>query len=62
MQMSRIAALHRFVRQLLGDQSAVTVIEYSLIVCLIATAAVGAFTRVGQNVLNMLGPAASMLN
>lgn len=54
--------MRRFVRRLLGDQRAVTAIEYSLIVFLIATAAIGAFTRVGQNVMNMLGPAASAMH
>ena len=52
----------RFVCRLIGDTSAVTAIEYSLIVFLIGTAAISAFTRVGQNVLNMLGPAASALH
>jgi Flp pilus assembly pilin Flp len=49
-------------RRLAGDTSAVTAIEYSLIIFLISTAAIGAFTRVGHNVLNMLGPAASALH
>lgn len=49
-------------RHLLIDQTAATAIEYSLIVFLIATAAIGGFTVAGQNVLNMLGPAANALN
>jgi len=50
-----------FVRRLLGDQRAVTGIEYSLIVCLIACAAVGAFTSLGQHILSPLGPIAAAL-
>ena len=57
----RVAIMWRFVNRLARDESAVTAIEYSLIVFLIGTAAIGAFIRVGQNVLNMLGPAASAL-
>ena len=49
-------------RRLLRNQSAATMIEYSLIVCLIASAAVGGFSYVGQHVMNMLGPAANALN
>jgi Flp pilus assembly pilin Flp len=51
----------RFVRRLMADQRAVTAIEYSLIVCLIASAAIGAMTNLGHHVLNMLGPAANAL-
>jgi Flp pilus assembly pilin Flp len=57
-----VEIMWRFVRRLAGSDSAVTTIEYSLIVFLIGTAAIGAFTRVGHNVLNMLGPAASALH
>jgi Flp pilus assembly pilin Flp len=48
-------------RRLLSDNKAVTALEYSLIVFLIATASVAAMSRVGQTVMNMLGPAASAL-
>jgi pilus assembly protein Flp/PilA len=51
-----------FVRQLIADQRAVTAIEYTLIVALIASAAIGAMTSVGHNVMNMLGPAANALS
>ena len=43
------------VRRLCRDRSAVTAIEYSLIVCLIATAAIGAFSRVGHSMVSILG-------
>lgn len=49
------------VRQLLADQRGVTVIEYTLIVVLIASVSIGAFSAVGRNVMNMLGPAANAL-
>jgi Flp pilus assembly pilin Flp len=48
-------------RRLIGDLRAVTAIEYSLIVFLIGTAGIGAMTTVGQNVMDMLGSAASAL-
>ncbi|MBV8393969.1 MAG: Flp family type IVb pilin [Alphaproteobacteria bacterium] len=48
-------------RRLLADKRAVTSIEYALIVCLIATAAIAGMTTLGRNVLNMLGPAANAL-
>lgn len=54
--------MSRFMCRLIDDRSAVTAVEYSLIVFLIGTTAIGAFTTVGQNVLNMLGPAASALH
>lgn len=48
-------------RRLLVNQRAATMIEYSLIVCLIACAAVGSFSNLGRKVMNMLGPAANAL-
>jgi Flp pilus assembly pilin Flp len=48
-------------RRLFRSQRAATVIEYSLIACLISIVAVGTFTTVGQKVMNMLGPAANAL-
>lgn len=49
-------------RHLLTDRTAATAVEYTLIVFLIATAAIAGFTLAGQNVLNRLGPAANALN
>jgi Flp pilus assembly pilin Flp len=57
-----VVIMWRFVCRLAGNESAVTVIEYSLIIFLIGTAAIGAFTRVGHNVMNMLGPTAGALH
>jgi Flp pilus assembly pilin Flp len=51
-----------FLRRLRGDQRAVTTIEYSLIVCLISTAAIGALTNVGQTMLAFLGNTANALH
>ena len=51
-----------FLRRLLKNQRAATVIEYSLIACLISIVAVGAITVVGQKVMNMLGPAANAMS
>jgi Flp pilus assembly pilin Flp len=48
-------------RRLLVDDRAVTAVEYALIVCLIATAAVAGMTTAGHSVMNMLGPMASAL-
>ncbi|UYN96701.1 MAG: Flp family type IVb pilin [Enhydrobacter sp.] len=48
-------------RKLLADCKAATAIEYTLIVFLIASAAIGGMSLVGQNVLNMLGPAANAM-
>lgn len=48
-------------RRLYNSQRAATLIEYSLIVCLIAGVAIGAMSNMGQKVLNMLGPAANAL-
>lgn len=48
-------------RRLMSNQNAATMIEYALIVCLIAGVAIGAFTKVGQSVLGMLGPASNAL-
>ena len=53
--------MQSFLRRLSGDQRAVTTIEYSLIVCLISTAAIGALTTVGQTMLNFLGNTANAL-
>ena len=49
-------------RRLYKNQGAATMIEYSLIVCLIACAAVSGLTYLGQRVLNMLGPMANSLS
>ncbi len=49
-------------RHLLKNQRAATMIEYSLIVCLIACATIGAMTTLGHSVLNRLGPATNALN
>ncbi len=49
-------------RRLYRNQRAATLIEYSLIVCLIATAAIGAMTSVGQAVLTRLMPVLNALN
>ena len=46
-------------RRLYKNQRAATMIEYSLIVCLIACAAIGGMTFLGQHVLNLLGPLAN---
>ena len=51
-----------FLRRLRGDQRAVTTIVYSLIVCLISTAAIGALTNVGQTMLAFLGNTANALH
>lgn len=56
-----VEVMRAFTRRLCGDQRAATVIEYSLIVFLIGTAAIGALTRVGQSVLNVLGAAANAM-
>ena len=48
-------------RRLYENQQAATMIEYSLIVCLIACVAIGGMTYLGQRVLNMLGPMANTL-
>lgn len=46
-------------RRLFADESAATAIEYSLIVCLIATATVVAISSFGQKVTNLLGQMSS---
>jgi Flp pilus assembly pilin Flp len=43
-------------RRLVADDVAATGIEYTLIACLISTVAVGAFSVLGQKVMNMLAP------
>jgi Flp pilus assembly pilin Flp len=48
-------------RQLFADQSAVTAIEYTLIVALISVAAISTMTTLGQKLMNMLGPAANAM-
>jgi Flp pilus assembly pilin Flp len=48
-------------RRLMSNQNATTVIEYSLIICLIAVAAIGGMTKVGHSVLGMLGPTSNAL-
>jgi Flp pilus assembly pilin Flp len=50
-----------FVRRLLADQRAVSVVEYTLIVALIASVSIGAFSAVRRSVMNMLGPAANAM-
>ncbi len=50
------------VRQLVKNQQAATLIEYSLIVALVATAAVSAMGTVGASVLNILTAAAVAMN
>jgi Flp pilus assembly pilin Flp len=57
-----LKSMQSFLRRLSGDQCAVTTIEYSLIVCLISTAAIGALTTVGQSMLNFLGNTANALH
>ena len=57
----RSSEMRSFVRRLLCDRRAVTAVEYSLIVCLIATAAISAMTTLGHRVLNMLGPATNSM-
>ncbi len=49
--------LHR----LMANQNAATLIEYSPIVCLLAIAAIGGMTKVGQGVLGPLGSASNNL-
>ena len=56
------AKMPSILRRLLRDERAATLIEYSLIVCLIATAAVGAFTSVGNGVQNVMYTAANAMN
>ncbi len=48
-------------RRLTANQNAATLIEYSLIACLIACVAIGGMTKVGQGVLNVLGTASNNL-
>ena len=50
-----------FLRRLVGDQRAVTAIEYALIICLIGSAGIGAMTTLGHTLLNLSGPVASAL-
>lgn len=49
-------------RRLYRNQRAATLIEYSLIVCLIASAAIGGMTSVGHAVLTRLLPVMNALN
>ena len=51
-----------FLRCFAVDQRGVTVIEYALIVCLIASAAIGAMTTLGHSLFNMAGPIGNALN
>ena len=53
---------HAQARELHYASRAVTTIEYSLIVCLISTAAIGALTNVGQTMLAFLGNTANALH
>ena len=50
------------VRRLLKNQQAATLIEYSLIVALIATASVGAMSAVGNGVQNILNTVNTVMN
>ena len=50
-----------FLSRLVGDQRAVTAIEYALIICLIGSAGIGAMTTLGHTLLNLSGPVASAL-
>ena len=50
-----------FLRRLLGDQRAVTAIEYALILGLISTAGIGAMTTLGRTLFNLSGPVATAL-
>ena len=49
-------------RRLLKSQGAATLIEYSLIVCLIASAAVGTMTSVGQGIRFVMNTVVNSLN
>ncbi len=49
-----VAIMQGFLRRLRADERAATVIEYSLIVCLISVAGISAFSTLGTKVLNML--------
>jgi Flp pilus assembly pilin Flp len=51
-----------FLRRLIGNQRAVTAIEYALILGLISTAGIGAMTTLGHTLLNQSGPVATALN
>jgi Flp pilus assembly pilin Flp len=57
-----LKSMQSFLRRLSGDQRAVTAIEYSLIICLIGSAAMGAMTFLGHTLLNVSGPVASALH
>jgi Flp pilus assembly pilin Flp len=57
-----LKSMQSFLRRLVGDQRAVTAIEYSLIVCLIGSAAIGAMTVLGHTLLNVSGPVANALH
>ncbi len=48
-------------RRFLMDQRAVTIIEYSLIVCLISIVTIGAMTSVGKAILSRLLPVLNTL-
>ena len=50
------------VRHLVENQQAATLIEYSLIVALIAIAAVSPVSTIGQTVQNILGAASTAMN
>ena len=53
MAMAGIARTWRLVRSFLTDESGVTAIEYGLLGALLAVAAVGGITLVGDRVLQM---------
>lgn len=49
-------------RSLMKNDDGATAIEYALIVCLIATTAIGAMTILGHTLLNLSGPVATALH
>lgn len=52
----------RSLRRFLADQSAATAVEYSLIVALVATVAIGAMTNVGHGIVFVLQTASNAMN
>ena len=51
-----------FLRRLADDQHGVTVVEYTLIVCLISIVAIGAMTTLGRILFRPAGPVGTALN
>lgn len=64
LQLSEVGAatMPVILRRLLKSQGAATLIEYSLIVCLIASAAVGTMTSVGQGIRFVMNTVVNSLN